>query len=482
MSSMKTISARVSVRCALICSTLLIASCGVKQKEELPQYKGQSADNIATEALQRNAANATSDSLGASLNSVVQTMNNSPALAKAFSVPGFGLTTPSPQGAPEGAFNDPTEPGPLLNASFEQRVRTESGSVFDMTLGLSGRSTTSRSGNTITVDPDETEICLEQVEATEQAMCEQLLADLIVRIKAESDKSGIINYLYQDQPLAIIHYSPIAGSYELKLAGLHRLMKRMNVLDSTTQQAPDVMSGSVKFAAQVLNATAGAEAGSMTFSIPEQLVVRDASSETDVSIAPSTLFQLAADSATGNASVEVNIGALSVAARADDIEGNPLQKLIMAGMTARANITANGNVLNVSNVGLGNGPMVMTVDSLESLRATLGTFGFTVSQQTNSIVLNQDLNYSVSTKNILGSHDIYESHDSTAEFSARAVAGTTFTELAAGIMRVDKGGPLSVDYAIFDGSTSANGSVNVQQGKCFGENYQSDSPIDIVGC
>lgn len=478
MCSKKVFPSNVSLVCYLACSTFLLASCGVKKSDELPEYQGLPADNIATESLQRNAANASSDSLGTSLNSVVQTMNGSAAIGKAFSMPGLGLTTPSP----DGVLNDPTEPGPLLNASFEQRVRTESSSAFDISLGLAGQATSTRQGNTITIDPDETEICLSQVEASEQPMCEQLFADLTVRIDAATDKSGTINYLFRNQPVLVVDYSPVAGSYELKLAGLHTVMKRVNELDSSSEPAPEVMSGSIKFAAQVLNATAGAEAGSMTFSIPERMIIRDTLTETDVSIAPSTLLQLSADSGSGNASLEVAIGALSIASRSDDIEGNPLQKLVMAGMTARANLTSNGNVLNVSNVGLGNGPMVMSVDSLEAMRVTLDTFGFTVNQQSNSIVLNGNLNFAAAMKNVLGSLDLYESHNASADFSATATSGTTFTELATGVMRIDRGGPLTVDYAVFDGASSANGTVNVQQGKCFGENYETDSPVDIVGC
>ena len=96
--------------------------------------------------------------------------------------------------------------------------------------------------------------------------------------------------------------------------------------------------------------------------------------------------------------------------------------------------------------------------------------------------IGNDLNFNMALRNVLGSLDMYEPHESAADYAITASSGTSLTELASGVMRVDQGGPLNVQFAVSDGSTSLNGTVNVQQGQCFGENYASDSPIDIVGC
>ncbi len=464
----------------LVCSTMLLVACGAGGDETgLPVYQGQPADNITTESLQRNASVATGESLGKTMDSVFQTLNGSAAISKAFTIPGLGFSA-SP--SENGVFNDPTEQGPILNDAFNTRVRTETSSTFESTLGLSGQANSIRTGNSIEINPDENDICLQQAEASDHTNCVALLADLTVHIDAQTDKSGVIQYQFRNNPVVEIAYSPVAGSYELKLGALHTMLSRMNELNPAWAEVPDSMSGAIKFQTTVLNDTVGAESGSLSLAISEALQITDTANETNVSIAPSTILSMTADSASKTATVEVSIGALSFASRTGNIAGNPLQKLVMDGMTARASLTRNGNVLSVSNVGLGNGPLVVSVDSLESVRATLKTFGFTVNQDSNSIVLNDNLDYSISLRNVLGSLDANESHNAVADYTLSAATGTVFSELGTGVMRIDQGGPLSVDFAVSDGNASTTGSVNVQQGQCFGENYQSDSPIDLIGC
>ncbi len=467
----------------LICSSLALVSCGERDESQNgPEFQtaGESANTSSTDTLQRNAADNTSASLGVTLQSIVETMNGSAAIGSAFTVPGIGLTADQP--SPDGVFNDPADSGPLINESFDTRVRDESGSLFETSLGLAGNATTERNGNLITIDPDESDMCAQQGDLVGDSVCEQLFADLRVTINALTDSSGTINYLFRDQSVLEIVYSPELGSYELSLAGIQSMILRTNELDTQSEPAPDSMSGAVKFEARVLNSTVGAESASMAMSVSETMTIVDSATGTDISIAPSTLLELTADAGSGTASIAIGIGAMSITSRSDSLAGNPLQNLMLSGITARADISNNGDVLTVSNVGLGNGPLVMSVDSLESVRATLDTFGFTVDASNNTIELNGDLNYAAAFNNILGSLDETASHDSSSSFSLSAASGTTFAEMASGVMRIDQGGPLNLVYALFDGSSATNGSVTVNQGQCFGEQFNTDSPIDTVTC
>ena len=464
----------------LMCSVLVLSACGSKSDDDnVLVYQGLPADSVTTETLQRNASAATSESLGNTMTGLVQTMNGSAALAKMVSFPGLGNSAAS---SADGVFNDPTEPGPLVNSSFESRARTETSGTFATTLGLSGQATSTRAGNTITIDPDERELCLDQVESDDQGRCEQLLADLMVRIDADSDKSGTINYFFRNQSVASIQYSPVAGSYELHLSGLHSMMVRMSELDSQYASVPQTMTGKIKFNARVLNASRGAEAGSLSIAVSEAIKIVDSASGTDISVAPSTLLSLSANSGNGTASVELGIGALAFTTPNDELAGSPLQKLAMAGLTARADMSSNGNVLTVSNVGLGNGPLTLSVDSVEILRATLDTFGFTVNQNTNTVTLNTNLNYSAALNNALGAWDAFAPHSNMASVTVAADSGTQFTELSPGLMRVEQGGPLTLDYALSENGNSASGTVNVQLGQCFGELLGADAPVSAVVC
>ncbi len=465
---------------AMICSALALTACGSgDSSESLPAYQGQSADAIATETLQRNASEATNGSMATALNSVVAAMNGSAALGQAFNVVGTTGNTPA---SPGGVFNDASQDGPLINAEYDTRMRTETSGAFGATLGLSGAATATRSGNKITVNPDEAAICYEQGYSSQNAQCEQLLSDLVVEINATSDKSGDITYLYRNRAVALVGYSPLHASYELKLDGLHEFLLAANQIGLTSSELADSMNGSVKLEARVLNATAGSEAGSVIVSVPQAVNIVNSSAGANVNLAPSTLMQMSANAATGDLAMEVNVGALALASPNEELPGSPLQKLVMSGLTAKASITQNGDLLTVSNVGLGNGPLSMTVDSLEAVRASMDTFGFVVDDRTNKLVLNGDLNFSMLTKNIFGVIDDFESHDATADINIQAASGTTFTELLSGVMRLDQGGPLVVGYDISDGISSANGTVSVGVGQCFGESYSSDAPIDVVGC
>lgn len=461
---------------------VMLAACGGRDDgENAPVYVGQPADSVSTETLQRNAVTASSDSIGVALSSVLNTMNNSAAVNNIASIPGLGLGAGTAADNPS-VFNDPAQPGPLFNADFEQRMRTESSGVFNATMGLSGSASTTRVANSITIDPDENEICQQQTmnDAADLATCTQLLADLTVQIDADSDQSGTINYLFRSEPVAEIQYSPVLASYELKLSGLHSVLNRLNELDGSSDAAPDTMAGSLKFEARVLNATPGTEAASLTFSIPDPVTITSAADGTNLSLGQSKLMEFTANAGTRTASVEVAIGALEFAARSDELTGNPMQRLMMSGMTMRADLSNNGGVLSMSNIGLGNGPLLITVDSMEAMRVTLDSFGYTVNNQ-NSISLTGDLNFAVQLSNVLGFLDPMASHDSSASYAVSAMSGTVMSELVSGVMRIDQGGPLNFSYSLDDGSSQASGQVVVNQGECFGDGFE-DAAIELASC
>ena len=111
----------------------------------------------------------------------------------------------------------------------------------------------------------------------------------------------------------------------------------------------------------------------------------------------------------------------------------------------------------------------------------MGTFGFTADDRTNKIALNGDLDFSINTQNVMGVID-EGSHDQATSLSIKASSGTQITELLNGVMRLDQGGPLAIDYDFFNGTSSAAGTVSIGAGQCFSNLLSSDAPLDVVAC
>ena len=127
----------------------------------------------------------------------------------------------------------------------------------------------------MTIDPDEGRVCQEELvgmnDPAELQQCQDLLADLTVQIDAVTDESGTITYLFQSQPVVLISYAPLSGSYELNLAGLRSVMLRVAELDSKAGSVPERMQGAIRIAATVLNDTPGAESVNFALSVSEAL-------------------------------------------------------------------------------------------------------------------------------------------------------------------------------------------------------------------
>jgi hypothetical protein len=92
-----------------------------------------------------------------------------------------------------------------------------------------------REGNIVTIAPNEQRVCADEfplLDLTDNNLpnCEQLLQDLSVQIRANSEKSGVITYSFLNNDILSIGYSENSASYELQLAGLELLVERAQQL------------------------------------------------------------------------------------------------------------------------------------------------------------------------------------------------------------------------------------------------------------
>jgi len=478
-------------------ATLVLGACssgssggGSQSAGQLvPTEDGTNAPLTAdTGGLQRNAANNASRGLSVNIgglqrlgadSSAVDSVLKSPALTRLFGQSRAG----DPLSEPTGPTTGPIDTG-SLGTDLEVGVLN----LINATLGIEGgNAQVTQNGNIITIDPDDDQICREELvgmDTTQAELnnCLALVTDLSVTINAQSDDTGLITYQFQNQDVLLIGYSPMQANYEVRLAGLQTFLLRAEELDGGSGGVPSTLQGAIRLSATVTNETENAEAGSFSIAVTEALRIADSSDGTDISLAPSTLLNVESDAGAGTASVSVDVGALSASFADDDGFGSSsISTLAMAGLTARADVSSNGDVLSVSNLGIGNGPLTFSIDSVEALRVTLGTFGFIVDGTGSTVALTGDLDFDLGLNNQMGMLDGADSNFAVA-FGFDAPSGTVFSERQNGALQILAGGPFSASTTINDGIENASSSISVNQGECFTADGADGGLLGVVDC
>lgn len=333
---------------------------------------------------------------------------------------------------------------------------------------------TTRVKNVITIDPDDQTICSGEIPLADGfnddlLRCQQLVTDLMVQIDARSEESGIITYLFQDAPVLLIGYSPTGASYQINLSGLQRVIQRSDELNGfTTSSESASMSGSLLLAATVLNDEPGREAGEISLEVTETLQFGSTDTEASLTLQPSTVFKLALDESTGDVSMSVNWGALKLVASSGDSEGNTSDTALnLGGLTGELSFNDDEPTFQLKNIGIGNVPLNITIDSVESVNLTLANFGITIDNDTGMVNLDGALNASLMLDNIVGILDD-QTRGFTASASISAPATTGFVQQDNGSTLLSTGGPLTATLIGGDGMTSGQSEVSIAAGECFG--------------
>jgi len=349
-------------------------------------------------------------------------------------------------------------------------------------------STTSRDGNIITVDPDEAELCREegifdQSSADDFANCTAFFKDVTVRLVATTEEEGLVTYLYQQQPVISLGYAPNSESVELDFGGIKAMLDGIAVIEPNEFQGelPSVMSGSIKVSATETNQIQGQEAGSVSFDIakPIQLVSSNDEGETSLSMGSGTLMSISADAGTGQGNLSFDLGAISAAAPTD----SGLGQMNLAGFTGEADVNPNDGVLVVRNFGLSKGPFSFSVNNEEVIRATLGAFGFQVTEgsdlEPGELIIDGNMDLSIIAKQFADN----EMGDNLVAMTLDMMApnGTIFSVAGNGATQVGGAGPFTISL----GQTPAQGTptletVIVNSGQCFTELFDDSVPPPSV--
>lgn len=352
----------------------------------------------------------------------------------------------------------------------------------------------SRQGNIMTIDPDDQTLCSDEIPLADgmnddQSVCQQLAADLTVQVDARSDTSGIITYFFQNTPVLLVSYSPMGASYEARLDGLQLVIARAKELDGTVAQSMLSMSGAIRLSATVLSDEPAKSAGSLSLTVTDALSFGQFGEQPSISLEPSTIFSVAFDESTGDVSSEVDWGALQVVAQAggEDQADKSTTVINLGGLSAELSFNENAPALRVSNIGIGNVPLTVTVNSIESVNLTLAKFGISVNQDTRAITLDGALNANLMLNNLAQILEQFGS-EYTASASVSVPANSVLVPQDNGSTLFSSGGPLEASLIANDDTSAGQNDVSINAGECFGpveDNTQNNAVtalLSIIAC
>jgi len=369
-------------------------------------------------------------------------------------------------------------------------------------LGLEAGSTAeaSREEERITVDPDEIMLCAELAGDDPQTIedglrCIALMSDLTVDLVASGEAAGSITYLFQDTPLFVVGYGNNQDEIKLDLNGLKLFADANDALDPNLDgetRTPETFDGELSISAITTNDAPDDEAGSISIAVSRAIEIVD--TNTSFSLQPGELMTISTDSATGNASISYEVGALALTAPRGDSD---VLTMAADGFTGSATIAEDGDRITVSNLGIGNGPLQMRVNSVEALTLTMQTFGFSVladngvdgsdPDQSAEIVIDGAMDIGLFVSNAFDLDDgITEAFSAMIE--ASAPFGTIFSSqeipdefgFVENALRLDSGGPFIYNISMNEGDSNSSESVTVNAGQCLQSSGAADDDDDAI--
>lgn len=373
-----------------------LAACGGGGSDDPATTDQQNlvdTSNITTSQAESTAKTLIGDNINNSLSAMGDIMTNSSAINTAANTMGVPLADTTASVARSSHDSSPTD-------ALEQQLLTALDLFFN---------NGTRVGDTITYDPNETTLCqdfvlgqipellnsidpsidtgdLDTAEAV--AECVDLFEHVTMVLTILGEEQGKLDFKMYNFNLLTVGYAPNEYYNEFDLAQFKLIIEAM-AADQTPPEDPELPStfeGIVRFTLQDL----GDQHGRATVSIEQAVRIIDLSDEFDVSIELAQtpkVFMLEANAVTNTASFEVALAAIDLLFPVDDINAFEQQaSLSIDGVTLKADLINDGNELVVSNVGLGNAPLLFDVlDSTgvlgidpEDLKLTLNNFGFTI--------------------------------------------------------------------------------------------------------
>jgi len=382
------------------------------------------------------------------------------------------------------------------NVDYSVSIWDETGveRLIDITLGLVGNADITRDGNTMLINPDDNELCThelfgmnentggqldQQTDMAEMQFCLDMMSDLTVRIDGQTEDSGDISYLFQDETVIQIEYAANQTLFKLRLPGVARVFDKAYTLDPAEfGSLPEVFEGVIEWGSRVDNAAVGSEAGSMNMAITAPIVVQDSVAGFNLRIAAADLLRFEHDNALGTASLEFDArGFLLSLADEQSLE------LASSGGSVKVDLINDGDQISVSQLGLGNGPLTLTIDSVEVINMTMETFGFDIDTIAEQLVLTDNMNLNLMVNFIGGLFGDSESGETfSMEASMSAPQNALFSGQSNGSVRLDNAGPFSIDWFFNLSGETIDSNFVVSPGECFSEDTTGNTLFSQVVC
>lgn len=370
--------------------------------------------------------------------------------------------------------------------------------LIDITLGLVGNADITRDGNSMLIDPDDNELCQhdmfgmdqdidgqmsgqmdEQADFSEMQFCLDMMSDLTVRIDGQTEDSGDISYLFQDETVMQIEYAANQTLFKLRLPGVARVFDKAYSLDPDEfGSLPEVFEGVIEWGSRVENSAVGSEAGSMSIAITAPIVVQDSVAGFNLRIAAADLLSFEHDNANGTASVAVDARAFLLS-----LTDEQSFELASGGGSVQIDLINDGDQISVSKLGLGNGPLTLTIDSVEVINMTLDTFGFDIDTMAQQLVLTDNMNLNLMVNfidELFG--DSGSGETLSLEAAVSAPQNALFSGQSNGSVRLDNAGPFSIDWFFNVSGETSGSSFVVSPGECFTEDTTGNALFSQVVC
>ncbi|MEA3410107.1 MAG: hypothetical protein U9R74_01030 [Pseudomonadota bacterium] len=329
--------------------------------------------------------------------------------------------------------------------------------------------TVTREGNVVTIDPLESAVCQEIIQAAgstlalDQATCEQLLSHWTIEIVIVDENNSIIRFKFDDNVFLTAEVSPNRVRLSTDLAELKQVLIAFNeVLNPGTDAGlPAVMTGELAATVEVL----GTNHGRTTTEVSKPVNIQGTSNGQPVSLALDTgiLLQTEVNENDASASFTVAMGSILAKFPVTDQGQNAFpSELSIAGLTANGALINSGNTLQLTGLGIGGSPASFKVNGLEVLGLAFTNSDITVDGTAQTIAFVKAINIDVNLNDASG---LLSGTPQTGTVAVDIPQGTVLTVVGTAenpVIKVTAGGPITVF-----GTGDLAASLNVPLGTCF---------------
>jgi hypothetical protein len=266
--------------------------------------------------------------------------------------------------------------------------------------------------------------------------CIDFYSHVTVVLTILGEDQGTIDLMFDDITVMTVGYDIVGGnntSYiEFDLAELKGLILVLDALETTpgNPDLPDTMAGVIRLTATEL----GPDHGRVTLSIEEAIDIADDTDETSVNIAAAEkVLEFEADGVNNSASLQVGLNAINAIYPMEDGSGiSHMADLTLSGVTLLAQLTDNGDKLEISNIGIGGDPL--SIDVYDVGAGDTGPIDMTFNLDTFSVTLDgpsETLNFDQAVSMLLDFNDQFDVFSLTDFSSTLGMEITQDTQLTA---------------------------------------------------